>query len=61
MDGRKRKWTKARRAKHAATMAAKKESGLPKALPPTIVQYYRGQLRTLRLQMIQAYLPEDDT
>ena len=55
-----RKWTKARHAKHAATMAAKKEAGLPKTQPPVIFQYLHGRLRMLRLQTIQAYIPEDE-
>lgn len=56
---RRRKWTKARHAKHAATMAAKKEGGLPKRLPPVIFQYLHGRLRMLRLQTIQAYIPDE--
>jgi hypothetical protein len=57
---RRRKWTRAHRAHHAATMAAKKDSGLPKSQPPVIFQLLHGKLRILRLQTIQAYFPEPE-
>jgi hypothetical protein len=55
----KRRWTRARRAKHKATMQAKKEGGLPKTQAPVIFQLHQGKLRMLKLQTIQAYIPID--
>jgi hypothetical protein len=60
MTKRRRKWTRAHRANHAAAMRAKKAAGLPKTLPPVILQYAHGKLRTLRLQTIEAYIPDEE-
>jgi hypothetical protein len=60
MINRRRKWTRARRARQAETIRAKKEAGLPKTLPPVIVQYVHGKFRTLRLQTIEVYVPEEE-
>jgi hypothetical protein len=53
-------WSPEHRAHHAATMAAKKEAGLPKVQPPVIFQYIHGKLRILRLQTIEAYIPDPE-
>jgi hypothetical protein len=56
-----RPWSPEHRARYAATMAAKKEQTLPKAMPPVIFQYSHGRLKILRLRTIEAYFPDEET